>query len=237
MNETVDGVALVRWLREFAHLIEQNADALTELDAAIGDADHGTNLRRGMRAVTAALDAEPGLIRGPVADVAKTVAMALISNVGGASGPLYGTFFLRFSAAASGDSLSAAEFGRALRAGLDGIVQRGKAATGDKTMVDAWLPACAAFDLAVESADDSALVLHRALTACATASAHGRDGTAALIARKGRASYLGERSVGHVDPGAASTALLLRAAADTLGQTDSHTDADRRGADQSEEAS
>jgi dihydroxyacetone kinase-like protein len=140
--------------------------------------------------------------------------MTLVSKVGGASGPLYGTFFLRMSGSAGdADTLDAAAFGDALRAGLEGVVARGKAQAGDKTMYDALAPACDAFDAAVADGTDLAEALQRA----SVAADEGRDATIPMLARKGRASYLGERSVGHQDPGATSTALMIAAAARTLG--------------------
>lgn len=201
---------LERWLRRFAEVIHANAARLTELDSAIGDADHGSNMDRGMRAVVGALDA--GTFDAADAMV-KKAGMTLVSTVGGASGPLYGTFLLRFGGALAGaDEVDASVLGRALRAGLDGVVARGKAELGDKTMVDALSPAADAFDAAVSGGGGVA----EALAAAADAADAGCAATIPLVARKGRASYLGERSAGHQDPGATSTALLLRAAADTL---------------------
>ena len=194
-------------MRRFAAEVSAQAAYLTELDSAIGDADHGSNLDRGMRAVVAVLDSTP--FDTPDA-LLKKVGMTLVSTVGGASGPLYGTFFLRLAGALGADGdLDAAGFGRALRAGVEGVVARGKAELGDKTMYDALAPALDAYDEAVgDGADVSA-----ALAAAASAAAGGRDATVALVARKGRASYLGERSAGHQDPGATSTTILLEAAA------------------------
>ena len=208
MAETVTIDAFSAWLRAFATSVHDNAQYLTELDSAIGDADHGSNMDRGMRAVVAALDAT----QFDSADALfKKVGMTLVSTVGGASGPLYGTFFLRFGSALQGvDEASAAELGAALRAGFDGIVSRGKAETGDKTMVDAWGPALEAYDQAASEG------LAPALGAAAAAAAKGRDDTIPLVARKGRASYLGERSAGHQDPGATSTTMLLESAAAAL---------------------
>jgi dihydroxyacetone kinase-like protein len=209
--ETVGSAALGRWLRAFSDAVTENADELTALDSAIGDADHGSNMRRGMTAVVAKLDAAPDA--APAA-LLKTAGMTLVSTVGGASGPLYGTLFLRMGTSA-GDraELDAPAFAAALRAGLDGVVARGKAALGDKTMVDALVPAVDALDAAL--ADGAGL--SDALRAAATAADQGSDATIPLIARKGRASYLGERSAGHRDPGAMSTALLVGTAAASLG--------------------
>jgi dihydroxyacetone kinase-like protein len=207
----LDVDALQRWLRAFAASIAEQQDELTALDAAIGDADHGANMRRGMTAVVSKLDAAPD---APPATLLKTAGMTLVSTVGGASGPLYGTFFLRMASAAGDHTeLDAAGFAAALRAGLGGVVARGKAAAGDKTMLDALIPAVDALDAAL--ADGAGL--GDALRAAADAADAGRDATIPLVARKGRASYLGERSAGHQDPGATSTALLLTAAAETLG--------------------
>jgi dihydroxyacetone kinase-like protein len=196
---------LKRWLAEFARLIAEQRAELSELDAAIGDGDHGTNMDRGMQAVLAAMSGET------IGDLLKQAGMTLVSTVGGASGPLYGTFFLRFAASAGAvTELDAAQFAAALRAGLDGIVARGKAEPEDKTMFDALAPAVQTLEA---SAADS---LPEALRAAAEAADKGRDATIEMLARKGRASYLGERSIGHQDPGATSAALLLRAAVSAL---------------------
>ncbi|MFI5959873.1 dihydroxyacetone kinase subunit DhaL [Cryptosporangium sp. NPDC051539] len=183
------------WVREFARLVAAEAPRLTELDSAIGDADHGSNLSRGLAAVVAALDAGSFDDDGALL---KKVGMVLVSTVGGASGALYGTFFLR-AAGSLADG-----FPGAFRAGVDGIAARGKSAVGEKTMLDTLVPAAEA----LEAGKDWAAVV--------AAAEAGRDSTVPMIARKGRASYLGERSVGHLDPGATSAALLVRAAADTL---------------------
>ncbi len=198
------------WVRACAERIHAEAARLTELDAAIGDADHGSNLDRGFAAVVAKIDGET--YAGP-GELLKAVGMTLVSTVGGASGPLYGTFFLRCGAAlGEAGSVDAAAFGTALRAGVAGVQARGKAEIGDKTMLDAWQPAVEAYDGAVGGGGD----LGAALRAAADAAAAGRDATIDLVARKGRASYLGERSRGHLDPGATSTAIILEAAAATL---------------------
>jgi phosphoenolpyruvate---glycerone phosphotransferase subunit DhaL len=207
---TIDAAALDRWIRAFAAVIAENEAELTRLDSAIGDADHGANMTRGLKAVVAKLDGSAPA--GPAA-LLKQTGMTLVSTVGGASGPLYGTFFLRMAAAVGGaDALDQAGFAAALRAGVDGVVARGKAEAGDKTMYDALAPAVDALDAALGGEDTSG-----ALQAAADAAAQGRDATTPMQARKGRASYLGERSVGHQDPGATSATLLLQAAADTLG--------------------
>lgn len=198
---------LAAWLRETARVVHEQRDHLTELDSAIGDADHGANLDRGLAAVLESLDesADP-------AALLKTAGMTLVRSVGGASGPLYGTFFLRTAAAAGAEPLDDAAVAAALRAGVEGVVARGKAEAGDKTMLDALLPAVDALDAALAAGTD----LAGALRAAADAAATGRDATTPLVARKGRASYLGERSAGHQDPGATSATLLLEAAATTL---------------------
>jgi dihydroxyacetone kinase-like protein len=205
--DAVDVATLTAWVQEFARLVHEQRDALTELDAAIGDADHGTNLDRGLAAAVATLDAEPP---ADPATVLQTVATTLIRAVGGASGPLYGTFFLRASTAL-GDGDGAA-LAAAMRAGVEGVAARGKAEPGDKTMLDALGPACDALDEALASSSP----LDEALRAAAEGAARGRDATVPMVARKGRASYLGERSAGHQDPGATSATLLMEAAARTL---------------------
>ncbi|HEY6608070.1 MAG TPA: dihydroxyacetone kinase subunit DhaL [Candidatus Limnocylindria bacterium] len=204
---TFDAATLRRFVELFADRIHERKAELTELDSAIGDADHGINMDRGFTAVRAKL-AELDAAE-PLATVAKTVGMTLISTVGGASGPLYGTLFLRL-ATSFGDrqEADAADLGAALRAGLEGVVQRGKAVLDDKTMVDALSPAVDAYDAA---AGDG---IGPALTAAAEASAAGRDRVTPLVARKGRASYLGERSANHQDPGATSTTIMLEALRD-----------------------
>jgi dihydroxyacetone kinase-like protein len=205
----LDVGAFEAWIRDFARSVAEHRDELTALDSAIGDADHGTNMDRGMSAAVAALEATPP---ADPAALLKQVGMTLISKVGGASGPLYGTLFLRMAGALGAEPADAAAFARALRAGLDGVVARGRAEPGDKTMLDALVPACAALDAALAAGQP----LDLALPAAAEAARKGRDATTPLVARKGRASYLGERSAGHQDPGATSTALLLDAAVSTL---------------------
>ncbi|MDN3443022.1 dihydroxyacetone kinase subunit DhaL [Microbacterium sp. APC 3901] len=204
---TIDAAALAEWVRRFRDVIAEKRDWLTELDSAIGDADHGANMARGMDAVAAKLDSG---VPQTVDELLKTVGMTLVSSVGGASGPLYGTLFLRMGMA-SGPviELDATGLAASLRAGLDGIVARGKAEAGDKTMFDAMAPALDALDAAIAGGAD----LAAATAAAAVAAAAGRDATEPLVARKGRASYLGERSAGHIDPGAASTTLLFEALA------------------------
>jgi dihydroxyacetone kinase-like protein len=193
------------WMMDFAAQIHDHVDLLTDLDRAIGDADHGINMDRGMNAVS---DLDPSDHR-EVSDYVKKIGMTLVSTVGGASGPLYGTFFLRAGAHWDKD-MNATGLGLALRQGLDGIIQRGKAVVGDKTMVDALSPGLETYDTYARVGVSGAL--REAALACA----RGRDATIPLIARKGRASYLGERSAGHLDPGATSMTLLIEAASRTL---------------------
>ncbi|MFI0980580.1 dihydroxyacetone kinase subunit DhaL [Streptomyces sp. NPDC021093] len=210
-----------RWMSGMAAAVEKAADRLTELDSAIGDADHGSNLRRGFRAVAATLDKEPPDTPGGVLALA---GRQLISTVGGASGPLYGTL-LRRTGKALGDAgeVSVADLAQALRAGVDAVAQLGGAAAGDKTMLDALLPGVAALERcrATEQtrgverspATDRSRAAE-AFAAARDAAESGALATVPLQARKGRASYLGERSIGHQDPGAASAALLLRTLAE-----------------------
>jgi dihydroxyacetone kinase-like protein len=194
---------VVTALRAAAATIAEHRVELIQLDRAIGDGDHGENMDRGFKAVVAALDANPP---DTPAAVLKLVATTLISKVGGAAGPLYGTAFLRASTAVKDrDELTPADIGEALSAALGGVVARGKAELGDKTMVDALDPAVKA------AKGDTAADL---LAAAAAAAETGADATIPIVARKGRASYLGERSAGHLDPGARSTSLLLRAFAE-----------------------
>ena len=189
------------WLRAFAALINDNTDFLTDLDAAIGDADHGTNMARGTTAALGKLDDAT-----PLGAMFRSVGMTLVSTVGGSAGPLYGTFFMRFGARLGDvEDVSLPTFAAALTAGRDGVVARGKAAVGEKTMIDAMTPAVEAFDSHV---GDGPLAAAEAALAAAQ---QGRDATIPLVAKKGRASYLGERSAGHQDPGATSTAYLFKA--------------------------
>ena len=202
----------VSWVRASAAVIEENAAALTRLDAAIGDGDHGTNMNRGFKAVLQRLD---GLEAADLGSVFKAVGMALISKVGGASGPLYGSFYL-----AVGKGLGEAEevedgaLAAALRAGYEGVVARGKAQLEDKTMLDAWHPALEALDAALAGGSE----LGAALDQAERAAEAGMKATIPLVARKGRASYLGERSRDHQDPGATSTHLLVKALADVVNE-------------------
>lgn len=199
------------WLKCFRQAIADNKIYLTELDSAIGDADHGVNMDRGFGAV---LDKLPTLADKDIGALLKAVGMTLVSTVGGAGGPLYGTWFMRAGAALDGKTAADAnDLLAAFQAGLAGVVQRGKAATGEKTMLDAMTPAVDAMQSALAAGADTAT----ALNAAAAAAEQGMTATIPLLATKGRASYLGERSIGHQDPGATSSALLFRCAANTLG--------------------
>jgi len=201
---------ILRWLKTYADVVRANRDYLTELDAAIGDADHGANMDRGFQAVVARL---PGVAGQDIGTILKTVGMALVSTVGGAAGPLYGTFFLQAAAAAAGKTeLTPEDWLAALEAGVNGVVSRGKSGPGDKTMLDALLPAVEAFRAALQQS----LSLDEALRRSAEAAEKGAVATIPLVARRGRASYLGERSAGHQDPGATSSYLLLKAASESL---------------------
>lgn len=204
----VDAHFVVDWIREFTRRVQQTGGRLTRLDAAIGDADHGDNLNRGLRAVLAELSAHTP---GTVTDAFGTVGATLTRAAGGVAGTLYGTLFLRLSTvAARSVTLDAAALALGLRAARDGIVAAGKAVAGDKTFYDALTPAVEALDAAVYGG----LSLVEALEKAATAAEDGRDATVAMQARRGRATTLGAASVGHQDPGATSMALLFRAAAD-----------------------
>jgi phosphoenolpyruvate---glycerone phosphotransferase subunit DhaL len=194
------------WMRRFAAEMEEHRQELVRLDTAIGDGDHGTNMVRGMRSALTKLDAQEQPDPGAVL---RTVAMALVASVGGAAGPLYGTLFLQMGGALAGkDAVDLEDWAAAWRKGLDGVKARGKAEPGDKTMVDALTPAVEA----LESASD----LDAALADAAAAAEEGMRATIPLVARKGRASYLGERSKDHQDPGATSTYCLYRSAAQAL---------------------
>jgi dihydroxyacetone kinase-like protein len=202
---------VVRWVGAFAGAIAENKEYLTALDAAIGDADHGINMNRGMQAVMAKLQASDP---EDIGALLKTVGMALVSSVGGAGGPLYGTFFLQLGSKAIGkDELTDNDWVAMLAAAVEGVQMRGKAEPNDKTMVDALIPARDALAAAVAAGEPFADALH----ASAAAAEEGMKATIPLVARKGRASYLGERSAGHQDPGATSSWLLLKTAADTWG--------------------
>jgi dihydroxyacetone kinase-like protein len=206
---TVPYSAVVGWIEQFAATVAENKEYLTQLDSAIGDADHGTNIDRGMQA---ALDKVEGIEGDDVGGLLKTVGMTLVSTVGGAGGPLYGTLFLQMGTATAGKGeLEPEDWAAALEGAVDGVQMRGKAEIGDKTMIDALLPARDAFRSAL--ADGASF--EDALNRSAGAAEEGMHSTIPLVARKGRASYLGERSAGHQDPGATSSYLLIKTAAET----------------------
>ena len=209
-RSAISGADVVRWIQVYASTIAENRDYLTELDSAIGDADHGTNMHRGMTAAVKKLDGATG---EDVGGVLKTVGLTLVSKVGGAGGPLYGTLFMQMGANAAGKSeLSVEDWASAVDAGLKGVQARGKAEPGDKTMIDALAPAAEA----LSSAAAAGASLSDALNSATQAAEEGMQATIPLVARKGRASYLGERSAGHQDPGATSSFLLMKTAAETL---------------------
>jgi phosphoenolpyruvate---glycerone phosphotransferase subunit DhaL len=199
------------WMKRFSAEMVENRAMLTRLDSDIGDGDHGTNMDRGMRKVMEKL---AGSDSDDIGATLKSVGMALISSVGGAAGPLYGTLFMQMGQATAGRSeLDLAGFTEALEAGVAEVQKRGKAEPNDKTMVDALLPALEALRQAGEEGAD----VPDALVKAADAAREGMEATVPLVARKGRASYLGDRSAGHQDPGATSTHLLLRSAAEAVG--------------------
>jgi len=201
------------FVRDFSESMAAQKDYLTGLDSDIGDGDHGINMNRGMRAVMVKLD---GAAPTDISGIYKTVAMTLISTVGGASGPLYGTLFLQLGTATQGKpELSASDWTDALTAAVHGVEARGKAVLQDKTMIDALEPAIAALQTAVAEGADLETALARAEAAAET----GVKATIPLVARKGRASYLGERSAGHQDPGATSSWLLMKSAHRAFGNT------------------
>jgi len=208
MGISRDGI--LDWIKTYADIVAENRTYLTELDSAIGDADHGINMDRGFKAV---MQKMPELTDKDIGTIFKTVGMTLLSTVGGAGGPLYGTLFLRAGMSTTGKmELNLQEWTEAIEAALNGVVMRGKAEIGDKTMVDALTPALNSLKQSVENGTS----LDAALRTSAAAAEQGMKDTIPLVARKGRASYLGERSAGHQDPGATSSYLLLRAASDTF---------------------
>jgi dihydroxyacetone kinase-like protein len=210
---TIDHAAVVAWIRGFAAEIEAHRAELVRLDTAIGDGDHGTNMDRGMRKVLEKLDSSGG---DDIGASLKAVGMALVSSVGGAAGPLYGTLFLQMgSATGEAATLDTAGFAQALEAGLRGVQSRGKAEPGDKTMVDALVPAVEA----LHRAQSDGVAVGEATRLAADAAEAGMKATIPMEARRGRASYLGPRSVGHQDPGATSSYLLLRSAAEAFANT------------------
>jgi dihydroxyacetone kinase-like protein len=202
MSITTEGI--VYWLKQLAYALHENRDYLTQLDAAIGDADHGINMDRGFKAVLDKLSTVEGM---DIGSILKTVGTTLVSTVGGASGPLYGTAFLRAGIASSGKhELDEADVISMLEAALEGIKARGKAQPGEKTMIDALTPALAAAKEARRQKLNLAQILQRASDSAEA----GMKATVPMLATKGRASYLGERSIGHQDPGATSSWLILK---------------------------
>lgn len=209
MTNSVSRDAVLEWIKTYASVIADNKDYLTQLDAAIGDADHGANMDRGFQAALVKL---PGVSDKDIGTILKTVGMTLVSTVGGAGGPLYGTLFMQMGTSSAGKlELTLADWVDALEAGVNGVVMRGKANLGDKTMVDALSPAL----VTLKEAAANGTPMREALVKSAQAAEQGMTATIPLVAKKGRASYLGERSAGHQDPGATSSHLLLKAAADT----------------------
>jgi dihydroxyacetone kinase-like protein len=207
---TITHEAIEDWMKRFAAEMAENRAYLTKLDGAIGDGDHGTNMDRGMKKVLEKLEASEG---DDIGASLKAVGMALVSSVGGAAGPLYGTLFLQMGQATAGKSdLDLPGFTAALDAGVQGVIKRGKAEPGDKTMLDALGPALEVLRDAGDDADVAG-----ALGRAAEAAREGMESTVPMVARKGRASYLGERSAGHQDPGATSSQLLLKTAAEAVG--------------------
>ncbi|PID86546.1 MAG: dihydroxyacetone kinase subunit L [Chloroflexi bacterium] len=201
---------IVQWLETTGNVMIDNKDYLTELDAAIGDADHGINMARGF---TKVLEKLPTVTDTDIGNILKTTGMTLISSVGGASGPLYGTFFMRSGmATASKEELDDEDLFKMLTGGVEGIVQRGRPVLEDKTMYDAWAPALEAMRAAIDDGKETLGVLETAVSAAK----QGMENTIPLQARKGRASYLGERSIGHQDPGATSSYFILKALLDTI---------------------
>jgi dihydroxyacetone kinase-like protein len=195
---------IVEWLRRSAQVLVENKTYLTDLDAAIGDADHGINMDRGFQKVLAQL---PTVEKNDIGNILKTTGMALISSVGGAGGPLYGTFFMRAGMVTDGkQELTDDDLVKMFESAVEGVIQRGKANPGDKTMIDALVPAV---DVLRSEVAGGGLTTAEAMRRAVAAAQEGMLGTIPLVARKGRASYLGERSAGHQDPGATSSYLIL----------------------------
>jgi dihydroxyacetone kinase-like protein len=202
--------AIITWLENSAQVLRENKDYLTDLDSAIGDADHGINMDRGFQSV---MQKAPGWAGLDIGAILKSAGMTLMSSVGGASGPLYGTFFVRSGAAVgSTHELADGDLVKMLSAGVEGVLQRGRPALGDKTMYDALAPALEALGSALGNGDDAVTALGEAVNAAEA----GMQATIPMQARKGRASYLGERSIGHQDPGATSAYLILKALLDAV---------------------
>jgi dihydroxyacetone kinase-like protein len=210
---TISRDAFISWIKAFADVVAENKQLLTDLDSAIGDADHGANMNRGFQTVLAKL---PAIQNQDIGSISKNVGMVLISSVGGASGPLYGTFFMQIGLTAVGKlELTLSDWVAALESAIDGIVKRGKASPGDKTMLDSLLPALTA----LKAAETGGASFPDALRASEKAAQVGMLATIPMIAKKGRASYLGERSIGTQDPGSTSSYLLIKAAADVWGNS------------------
>jgi len=210
----IESDCVLKFLEVVAARIKEQRDYLTELDAAIGDADHGVNLDRGFSAVMGKL---PALSGRDIGSILRTAGMTLVSTVGGASGPLYGTAFIRASAvAADRFQLSPCELACVLEAALQGVETRGKATRGEKTMIDAIAPFVETLKAGVEADEELLVVLRRAVAACE----EGMRDTIPMLATRGRASYLGERSIGHQDPGATSAYLMARALLDVVERRD-----------------
>jgi dihydroxyacetone kinase-like protein len=207
---TITKAQIVQWLKNSAKVLEQNKEYLTQLDSAIGDADHGINMNRGFKKV---LEQLPTVVDKDIGNILKAMGMALISSVGGASGPLYGTFFMRSGTAlVSKEALTNDDVYKLFQAGVEGVVQRGRPQLGDKTMYDAWAPALEAMESALANGNDTISMLRSAVAAAE----QGVKETIPLQAKKGRASYLGERSIGHQDPGATSSYLILKTFLETV---------------------
>ncbi len=201
---------ILAWLHCYRQVLAENKEYLTQLDSAIGDADHGINMDRGFAAVEKKL---PSVENKDIGAILKTTGMALVSTVGGAGGPLYGTFFMKAGMALNGKhEISAEEMVKAFEAAIEGVKMRGKATTGEKTMLDALVPALEAMKQTLANGGD----IHAALVAAANAAEEGMKATIPMLATKGRASYLGERSIGHQDPGATSSYLMMKCAAETI---------------------
>ncbi len=206
----VSKTQIVQWLERYAAILAENKAYLTDLDSAIGDADHGTNMDRGFRKVMEKL---PEFSDKDIGNILKSVGMVLMSSVGGASGPLYGTFFMRSGMAlASKEQLDDEDLYEMLKTGVDGILQRGRPVLEDKTMYDAWHPALEALRAAIDNGNGTNDAMKKALDAAE----EGMKATIPMQAKKGRASYLGERSIGHQDPGATSSYLMLKTLYETL---------------------
>ena len=207
---TITKDQIVQWLEKTAAVLRENKEYLTQLDAAIGDADHGINMDRGFRKVMEKL---PTVADKDIGNILKTMGMTLISSVGGAAGPLYGTFYLRSGMAVPAkEELGDDDLIKMLQAGVDGIVQRGRAVLEDKTMFDTWAPALEALKASLADGNDQVTAVRSAVVA----GEQGMKDTIPLQARKGRASYLGERSIGHQDPGATSSYLILNTLLETM---------------------